>query len=89
MQVEFMIIKEYISEEMRTIKEENRNLKSKQVELEKRIENMERREKKNNIIITALQMEGQRSIKEATETMFSELTDRKMEYLMMPIGLVN
>lgn len=79
MQDEFKTIKECMSEEMRTIKEENRNLKSKQVELEKRIENMERREKRNNIIITGLQMEGQSSIKEATETLFSELTDRKME----------
>ena len=50
----FKSVEEKMDLKLKEIKEENKKLKDRQIELEKRLETIERREKRNNNIITGL-----------------------------------
>lgn len=73
----FKFINDQMEKRMNKLEEENKSLKIKQDEMENRIEAMERREKRNNIVISGLQTDN--AIRDSIESLFSEITVRKIE----------
>lgn len=74
----FKSIEEKMDGKLKQIIDENVKLKKNQAELEKRIDQMERREKRNNLIITGLQLKPNETVINSVEGLFGEMVDRKL-----------